>query len=264
MDMQLPLYVKTNSDLNTELSVLYAYKYKYICTYIIFLQVMNPKKVLVIGAGIAGIGCIALIKEDGMEPVCYELSDRYGGNWSYRPEARYGQASIMPTTIINHSKEMGAASNFPPKKEYSNYMKHTELLQYITDYAKHFDCERHIHYNMEVIQVKKAFDYDETGRWTVTTKNHNNGETVTETFDGVFVATGHINRPTMPTFPGQEIFKGKIMHTHSLKDVEEFAEQNVVIVGIGCSALDAAVEISRVAKQVISLKHHKDFLIYIA
>lgn len=224
---------------------------------------MKPKRILVIGAGIAGIGSIANIKADGMEPVCYELSDTYGGNWSYRNEIRYGQASIMPTTVINHSKEMGAASNFPPKKEYCNYMKHTELLQYITDYVKHFDCEKYIRYNMEVLEVKKAIDYDETGKWTVTTKDLNIGKEITETFDGVFVATGHINRPSMPTFPDQEKFKGKIIHTHSLKDVEEFAGQTVVVVGIGCSALDAAVEISRVAKQVSNFIYIKELSHYV-
>lgn len=211
---------------------------------------MAPKKVLVIGAGIVGVVAIAHIREDGMEPVCYELSDNYGGNWRYSKEVTYGQASIMPTTIINHSKEMGALSNFPPRKEFSNYMRHTELLQYITDFVNHFDVERHIHYNMEVLKVEKAFDYKKTGKWIVTTKNHKNGEQITETFDGVFVCTGHINRPSMPTFTGQESFKGKIMHTHALKEVEEFSGQTVVVVGTGCSALDAAVEISRVAKQV--------------
>lgn len=216
------------------------------------LQTMAPKKVLVIGAGIVGIVSIAHIAKEGMEPVCYELSDNYGGNWRYSKEVRYGQASIMPTTIINHSKEMGAFSIFPPRKEFSNYMRHTELLQYITDFVNHFDVERHIHYNMEVLKVEKALDYDKTGRWTVTTKNQKSGETILETFDGVFVCTGHINRPSMPKFSGQENFKGKIMHTHSLKEVEEFSGQTVVVVGAGCSALDAAVEISRVAKQVCS------------
>lgn len=85
-----------------------------------FLQTMAPKKVLVIGADIVGIVSIAHIREDGMEPVWYELSDNYGGNWRYSQEVTYGQASIMPTTIINHSKEMGALSKFPPRKEFSN------------------------------------------------------------------------------------------------------------------------------------------------
>lgn len=211
---------------------------------------MDPKKILVIGGGFSGIGSVVHIKEDGMEPVCYELSDNFGGNWRYRKETRYGQASIMPTTIINHSKELGAISMFPPRKEFNNYMKHTELLQYITELVEKFDVEKYIHYNMEVQHVKRAPDYDKTGRWVVTTKNTKSGKVITETFDGVFVCTGHINRPMMPKFPGQESFKGKIIHTHSLKEVEEFSGQNVVVVGIGCSGLDAAVEISRVAKQV--------------
>lgn len=211
---------------------------------------MDQKKVLVIGGGIAGIVSVAHLKKEGIDPVCYERSDTYGGTWCYRKEAEFGQASIMPTTIINHSKEMGALSNFPPKKETNNYMRHSELYSYMTDYMKTFDCERHIRYNMEVVRVQKSPDYKQTGRWTAKTKNVITEEIITQTFDGVFIATGHINQPLMPQYPGQEKFKGNILHTHSLKEVEEYSDQTVVVVGMGCSALDAAVETSRVAKQV--------------
>lgn len=211
---------------------------------------MSPKRVLVIGGGFCGIGSISHLKAEGMEPVCYERSNKYGGTWCYRKETMYGQASIMPTTIINHSKEMGALSNYPPRKEFSNYMKHSDLYQYIIDYAKHFDCEKYIQYNMEVLHIKKALDYEATGKWMATAKNVITGQVTVDTFDGVFVATGHVNRPLIPKFAHQEKFKGEILHTHSLKEVESFTGKNVVIVGMGCSALDAAVEISRVAKQV--------------
>lgn len=211
---------------------------------------MNPKTVLVIGGGFSGIVCISHLKVEGLQPVCYEKSNKYGGTWCYRKEAMDGQASIMPTTTINHSKEMGAISNFPPRKEFSNYMRHSECYQYLIEYVKHSDCERYIRYNIEVLHIKKALDYENTGRWIATSKNVVTGEVMTETFDGVLVATGHINKPIIPKFPGQDKFKGRIIHTHSVKEAEVFAGQTVVIVGIGCSAADAAVEISRVAKQV--------------
>lgn len=211
---------------------------------------MERKRIAVVGGGIVGIGCIAHLKAEGLEAICFERSDRIGGTWNYRKETRYGQASIMPTTIINHSKEMGALSNFPPRKEISNYMNHEQLFQVMKDYSQHNDCERHIKLNSEVLHVKRADDYEESGQWSVTWKDLLTANVTTEIFDGVFIGTGHINMPIISKFRGQDTFAGKILHTHSLKEVDEFSGQNVVIVGMGCSALDAAVEISRVANQV--------------
>ncbi|GFR01764.1 dimethylaniline monooxygenase 5 [Trichonephila clavata] len=211
----------------------------------------HKKKIAVLGGGISGLAAVAILnEEDCFEPVCFEKTSNYGGTWCYREETEDGVGSIMSTTYLNLSKEMGALSNFPPPKEYNNFMRHQEFYQHATEYCKKNDVFRHVRYNTEVISVKKAFDYDETGRWIVTVKDRITNELITDVYDGVLVCTGHMNRPMMPTFPGQEQFKGKILHSHSLKRVSPYHRKNVVIVGMGCSGLDAAVEISNVAKQV--------------
>ena len=210
----------------------------------------RKKRIAIVGGGASGIGSIVALREEGMNPVCFEARDSYGGTWNYRHDSEIGYASIMSTTVLNHSKEIGAASNFPPKKEYSNYMRHRDVFQYITDYYKHHGCEKYIQFNTEVISVKKTEDYDETGRYSVTVKNKVSGKVFTDVFDGVMVCTGHFNWPKVEKFPGMENFKGTVMHTHSLKTVEKFKGQRVLVVGAGCSALDAVEVLSSVAKQV--------------
>ncbi|KAG8196635.1 hypothetical protein JTE90_006545 [Oedothorax gibbosus] len=207
-------------------------------------------KIAVLGCGFGGLGSILMLKEEGFDPICFEKTDQVGGTWCYREKAIEGVGSTMPTTIINHSKEMGAISNCPPPKEYNNYMRHSELYQYITNFADERDLMRHVRLNHEVVCCKRAEDYEDTGRWLVTVRNTISGVETTDTYDAVVVSVGHINRSKIPVFPGMEEFKGKIVHTHELKGVSEYKGQDVVIVGMGCSALDAAVEISRVAKQV--------------
>ncbi|GFY55598.1 dimethylaniline monooxygenase 5 [Trichonephila inaurata madagascariensis] len=209
------------------------------------------KKIAVLGGGVTGLATVAILKEENcFEPVCFEKTSNYGGTWCYREETEEGVGSIMPTTYLNHSKEMGALSNFPPPKECNNFMRHQELYQHATEYLKKNDVFRHVRYNTEVLNVKKSPDYDETGRWVVTVKDRITNEITTDVYDGVLVCTGHMNRPIMPTYPGQEQFKGKILHSHSLKQVSPYQGKNIVVVGMGCSGLDAAVETSNVAKQV--------------
>ncbi|GBN67351.1 Dimethylaniline monooxygenase [N-oxide-forming] 2 [Araneus ventricosus] len=209
------------------------------------------KKIAVIGAGFFGlVSLVALEEEGGFDPVCFEKTDKPGGTWCYREKPEDGVGSTMPSTIINHSKELGALSTFPPKKESNNFMRHHEIYEYIMDYATSRGVLKYIRYKMEVLKVKRYDDYEETGKWTVTVKNRLSGGTSTDVYDGVLVCIGHINRPKMPSYPSQDLFKGEIMHTYSLKEVAPYKEKTVVVVGMGCSGLDAAVEISNVARQV--------------
>ncbi|GBM52944.1 Dimethylaniline monooxygenase [N-oxide-forming] 5 [Araneus ventricosus] len=214
---------------------------------------MTPKnkKIAVIGAGGTGLASLAALEEEGgFDAVCFEKTDKPGGTWCYRENPEVGVGSTMPTTILNHSKEMGALSNFPPKKESNNFMRRHEIYEYIMDYATSRNVLKYIRYKMEVLKVKRYDDYEETGKWTVTVKNRLSGGTSTDVYDGVLVCIGHYNRPKVPSYPSQDLFKGKIMHTYSLKEVAPYKDKTVVVVGMGCSGLDAAVETSNVAKQV--------------
>ena len=46
-------------------------------------------------------------------------------------------------------------------------------------------------------------------------------------------------------------FKGKVLHSHDYKHMSGFEDKRILIIGIGNSGGDAAVELSRVASQVL-------------
>ncbi|RWS18395.1 Dimethylaniline monooxygenase-like [N-oxide-forming], partial [Leptotrombidium deliense] len=75
-------------------------------------------------------------------------------------------------------------------------------------------------------------------------------KTVYTKFDGVVVCVGHHAKPYIPKFPGQQNFNGKIIHTRSFKTAKEFENKVAVVVGIGNSGADAAVDLSNVCSQV--------------
>ncbi|GBM66112.1 Dimethylaniline monooxygenase [N-oxide-forming] 2 [Araneus ventricosus] len=208
------------------------------------------KKIAVIGAGVCGLISLASLEEEGVfYLVCFEKTDKPGGTWCYREKPEDGVGSTMPTTIINHSKELGALSTFPPKKESNNFMRYPEIYEYIMDYANTRGVLKYIRYEMEVLKVNRSDDYEEMGKWTVIVKNRPSERTSTDVYDGVLVCIGHINRPKLSSYPSQDLFEGEIMHTYSLKEVAPYKEKTVVVVGMGCSGLDAAAT-SNVAKQV--------------
>ncbi|KFM74152.1 Dimethylaniline monooxygenase [N-oxide-forming] 5, partial [Stegodyphus mimosarum] len=211
---------------------------------------MTTKRIAVIGAGPTGICSIKCLLEEGMEPVCFERTNHIGGLWRYHDEDIEGLASVMKTTVINSSKEMTAISDFPPPEDAPNYMHNKQIYNLLKTYAETFDIEKYVHFHKEVVEVDMAENYEETGRLVVVVRDTETQETSKDIYDGVMVCIGHHVYPNIPTFPGTEKFKGKIMHTHSLKKIDEFEDQVVVVVGVGNSGMDAAVEISTVAKQV--------------
>lgn len=117
-------------------------------------------------------------------------------------------------------------------------------------YADSFNFTNYVKFHTEVLSVEMADDYEETGRWKLQSRNLITSEMKTEIFDGVMICTGHHGTVNQPTFKGQEKFRGRIFHTHSLKSSRRFEDQSVVVVGIGNSGGDAAVELSVVARQV--------------
>lgn len=209
-----------------------------------------PKRVCIIGAGSSGLTSIKACKEEGLEPVCYECTNHIGGLWRYRDEDVYGLGSVMKSTIINSSKEMSAFSDFPPPRDFPNYMHNSKMIRYIELYAKHFDLARYVLFQHKVLNVEQAEDFDITGRWVVTVKNTEKDKQFKEIFDGVMICSGHHVYPIIPKFLGQEEFKGTIIHTHSYKKPAGFEDKRVVVVGVGNSGGDVAVELSNIASQV--------------
>ena len=73
----------------------------------------------------------------------------------------------------------------------------------------------------------------------------------TRRYDALLVANGHHWDPRWPepAFPGSDTFEGVQMHAHSYVDNSTFAGRNVVVLGMGNSAMDIAVESSYVAER---------------
>ncbi|CAG2173903.1 unnamed protein product [Oppiella nova] len=211
---------------------------------------MAAKRIAVIGAGNSGMGAFNACREQGFDVVVYEKTDQICGLWQYRDEELDGSASIMKSTTINTSKEITPFSNFPAPKHFPNYMHNTKMAEYLTLYAEKIGFKAHLRLRHELINCDQNADYEETGKWRLTVRDINNERVFHEVFDGVMVCTGHNNQPSVPTFKNQHIFKGLLMHSHAFKDNKGFEGKRVVVVGIGNSGGDIAVELSNVCPNV--------------
>ncbi|XP_051233285.1 flavin-containing monooxygenase 5-like [Dicentrarchus labrax] len=209
------------------------------------------QKVAVIGAGISGLTSIKACLDEGLEPTCFESSHDIGGLWRFKDKPEPGRANIYRSVIINSSKEIMAFSDFPPPAELPNNMHHSEVLQYLRLYGQAFKLMQHIHFQTTVVSVRQRLDFDATGQWEVETEKRE-GQRETIVFDAVIVCTGHFTKPHLPLtdFPGIESFEGRYFHSWDYRNAEGLHGKRVVVIGIGNSGGDIAVDISRVAEKV--------------
>ncbi|XP_059584284.1 dimethylaniline monooxygenase [N-oxide-forming] 2 isoform X1 [Alligator mississippiensis] len=208
------------------------------------------KRVAVIGSGVSGLTSIKCCLDEGLQPTCFERSDNIGGLWRFTEKVEEGRASIYRSVITNSSKEMSCFSDFPMPEHFPNFLHNTRFLEYLKLYAKHFDLLKYIQFKTTVISVRKCQDFSTTGQWIVITES--NGKQVSATFDAVMVCIGHHIESYVPlqSFPGIEKFKGQYFHSRQYKTPEGFEGKTILVVGMGNSASDIAVELCQRATQV--------------
>ena len=189
-------------------------------------------KVAVIGAGPSGLTAVKSCLEEGLHPICFEQKDGIGGLWFYSDGKRH--SSVYKSATINTSKQMSCFSDFPAPRHFPPFMHNRIYLEYLNQYARRFDLSKYIRFNTTVQEIKKATDYNSTGRWEVYSKekaNGNDSETRVEIFDAVMVCNGHHSEPAWPSFSGMETFSGLKVHSRFYKHHKEFEGKTVLVIG---------------------------------
>ena len=189
-----------------------------------------------IGAGSSGIAAVKALHQRGFEFDCFEKSDRVGGNWVFRN--RNGMSSAYRSLHINTSRERMEYSDFPMPKSYPDFPHHTHIAAYFDAYVDHFGLRERITFETGVEHAalrRRHVGGDARGRRRAR-------------YDALLVANGHHWDPRWPepAFPGSDVFAGVQMHSHDYtgEDPAFFRDKHVVVLGMGNSAMDIAVESS--------------------
>jgi len=194
----------------------------------------------VIGAGSSGIAAAKALRDRGIPVTVFEASDRVGGNWVFGN--RNGMSAAYRGLHINTSRDRMEFSDFPMPRSYPDYPHHTQIAAYFDAYVDHFGVREAIRFETGVAHARRGVD----GVWELELSDGS-----TERFDALLVANGHHWDPRWPEpmFPGHETFTGTQIHAHDYRDSDLFAGRRALILGMGNSAMDIAVESSHVAER---------------
>ncbi|GAB4838084.1 monooxygenase [Ancistrocladus abbreviatus] len=220
-------------------------------------------KIAIIGAGVSGI---AAAKQLSMyEPVVFEATDSIGGVWKHASS----RSTRLQTPRCDYE-----FSDFPwPNRDNASFPSHTEMVDYLHAYAKHFDVLKFVRFNSKVVQLRfiggeretayqngaeiREYGLLLTGRpaWEVAVLVQTNGSDTIQwhPFEFVVVCIGKYgDTPRIPNYPhnkGPEIFRGQVLHSLdycNLKTEEEASQlvrgKKVAVIGYKKAAIDIAVE----------------------
>jgi 4-hydroxyacetophenone monooxygenase len=180
-------------------------------------------KVLIIGAGFAGICAAIKLQALGIPYVVVEKNSDIGGTWF---DNNYPDAGVdTPNHFYSYS--------FAPNTKWKHYFsKRSDIWQYARDVAEKFNIISHIRFSTEVTTMKWNV---ESQTWTATIANSSN--TKIEEFSAVITAVGQLNRPNLAPARGIENFNGDWFHSAHWNHNVDLRGKRVAVIGTGASAM---------------------------
>jgi len=192
--------------------------------------------VCIIGAGSSGVAAAKALHAQGVAVEGFEIGSDIGGMWRYQNDN--GLSSAYRSLHIDTSGGNLGYPDHPIPDQYPDFLSHAEVLEWLESYAERFDVRRHFRFNCKVERVEP----EEGGAWRVTLAG---GEV--RRCRAVIVANGHLWDPRTASFPGS--FEGEQIHAHHYRTAEPFSGKRVLVIGIGNSAVDIAVDVCKSASR---------------
>lgn len=197
---------------------------------------MREPRVVVIGAGIAGISTAHVLQENGFTDwVVLEKGADVGGVWFWNHYP--GLTCDVPSQIYQFA--------FAPKPDWDRvWATGPQLQAYHREVVEELGLADRIRCDTEVLAAE--FD-DSTATWTLTL---NTGESMTADF--VVCATGVLHNPAIPDIPGLADFAGDVVHTARWDDALVTEGRRIAVIGTGSTGVQV---VSALQPAATSLTH---------
>ena len=213
---------------------------------------MEHFDVLVVGAGISGIGAAYYLQArcPGRTYAIFEGREAMGGTWDL---FRY-------PGIRSDSDMFTLGFSFRPWTEAKAIADGPSILKYLKETAADHGIDRHIRYQH---RVKSAAWDSATSRWTVDIERGAEGEPDQVTCNFLHMCAGYYNyaRGYRPPFPGEDRFKGQIVHPQFWPSDLDYANKRVVVIGSGATAVTLVPELAKHAAHVTMLQRSPTYVV---
>jgi cation diffusion facilitator CzcD-associated flavoprotein CzcO len=183
---------------------------------------------VVIGAGPAGLATSAALARRGVAHLLLERGAAAGHTWEH----------LYDSLTLHTGRHLSRLPGLDFPRGTPLFPARAQFLSYLRAYADRFSLP--VRAGCEVRRVTRAAG----GGWTLDTSQG------TLAAAHLVVATGIVAAPVSPRWPGQERFRGDIIHSVAYRRPEPFAGKRVLVVGVGNSGAEIAGELARAGVDV--------------
>ncbi len=208
--------------------------------------------VLIVGAGLSGIGAAHALQTrcPSRSFAILEARHALGGTWDL---FRYpGVRSDSDMYTLGYS--------FRPWRSDKAITDGPSILRYIRDTARERGIDRAIRFGHRVTRASWSSG---DSRWTVEAEAGPEGEVVRYTCGFLYLCTGYYDYAEgyRPDWPGMDRFKGRIVHPQDWPAGLDYADQRVIVIGSGATAVTLVPEMARQAAHVTMLQRSPSYVV---
>ena len=182
--------------------------------------------VLIIGAGLSGVGAAAQLSREHPARSYLVLESRQasGGTWDL---FRY-------PGIRSDSDMYTLGYRFKPWRADTALADGPAILDYVRETAREYDVESHVRYSHRVTRA----DWDSAGaRWTVEAETPDGPRRLSARF--LWSCSGYYDYDEgyTPELPGVDRYQGRLIHPQHWPEDLDYAGKRVVVIGSGATAV---------------------------
>jgi monooxygenase len=207
--------------------------------------------VIIIGAGLSGVGAACHLKRrrPGDRVAVLEARAALGGTWDlFRYPGVRSDSDMFTLGYV-----------FRPWTEAKAIADGASIRAYVEDTAREYGVDRQVRFHHRVVGASWS---SETARWTVQVERTDTGGTETLTCSFLFACSGYYryDEGYTPEFAGTDRFTGRIVHPQHWPDDLDHADQRIVVIGSGATAVTLVPELARTAAQVTMVQRSPSYV----
>ena len=187
---------------------------------------MNHQDVIIVGAGLSGIGAAYYLQSKCPSKTYTILEGReaIGGTWDLFRYPGIRSDSDMHTL----------GYDFKPWTEAKAIADGPSIWKYVNETADENGIREHIRFQHKVLAAAWS---SETATWTVTARN-GEGEEVTLSCNFLYLCSGYYNYDEAfnPEIPGLDDFEGEVVHPQFWPEDLDYSGKKVTVIGSGATA----------------------------
>jgi len=212
----------------------------------------SPIDVLIVGAGLSGIGAAKHLQMHSPQAswCILESRDAIGGTWDL---FRYpGIRSDSDMYTLGYS--------FKPWVDHKSIADGSTIRQYIQKTADENGITPHIRHGHSVTHATWSSD---EACWTITASQKQSDQPVILKARFLYLCCGYYSYKNghQPVFPGQANFKGQWVHPQFWPAKLNYDQKKVVVIGSGATAVTLVPEMAKTAAHVTMLQRSPTYVV---